>query len=84
MEENKKITKEEFEKVTDFQKKINNIVLNIGALETQKHGFLHELAGVNQDQEKLKKELEEKYGSININLKDGSFENIVVEKKENE
>ena len=83
-EEVKKITEKEFETVKDFQTKLNNIVFNIGLVESQKHGFLHELAGVNQDQEEFKKILEGKYGSININLEDGSFEEIVVEEKEDE
>jgi hypothetical protein len=83
MAENKKLTEKEFETVVDFQTKLNNLLLNIGAIESQKHGLLHKLAGVNQDQEKFKKELQDKYGSVNINLKDGSFEEIVQE-KENE
>ena len=45
-------------------------------VESQKHGFLHELAGVNQDQEEFKKVLEDKYGSININLEDGTYTEI--------
>jgi hypothetical protein len=82
MAENKKITEKEFETIVDFQTKLNNLLLNIGAIESQKHGLLHELAGVNQDQEKFKKELQDKYGSVNINLKDGSFEEIVQEKED--
>tara|TARA_R100001163_G_C4996010_1_gene146867 strand:- start:49 stop:300 length:252 start_codon:yes stop_codon:yes gene_type:complete len=82
MAENKKLTEKEFETVVDFQTKLNNLLLNIGAIESQKHGLLHELAGVNQDQEKFKKELQDKYGSVNINLKDGSFEEIVQEKED--
>ena len=82
MAENKKLTEKEFETVVDFQTKLNNLLLNIGVIESQKHGLLHELAGVNQDQEKFKKELQDKYGSVNINLKDGSFEEIVQEKED--
>ena len=37
------------------------------------HALLHELAGVNQDQGKLKNDLEDKYGPIDINLEDGSY-----------
>ncbi len=81
-EEVKKITEKEFETVKDFQTKLNNIVFNIGLVESQKHGFLHELAGVNQDQEEFKKELENNYGSININLEDGSYTDVVAEEKE--
>jgi len=71
-----KLEKEEFDKIIDFQKKIRTMLQNMGVLESQKHAILHDLAGVNEDQEKLKKELEEKYGAININLEDGSYEAI--------
>ena len=71
-----KLEKEEFDKIIDFQKKIRTMLQNMGVLESQKHAILHDLAGVNEDQENLKKELEEKYGAININLEDGSYEAI--------
>jgi len=45
---------------------------------------LHVVAGINQDQAKLKQELEEKYGSVSINLQDGSYEEIKPETKEDE
>ena len=51
MEEKTKLTEKEFETVKEFQTKINDIVFNTGVLETQKHGLLHDLAGVNLDQE---------------------------------
>ena len=43
---------------------------------------MHELAVVNKDIEDFKLELEKTYGSININVEDGSYEPI--EKKEEE
>jgi hypothetical protein len=33
-------------------------------------------AGIQEEDNKFKKELEEKYGKININLEDGSYEEI--------
>jgi len=42
------------------------------------------LAGANEDQEKTKKELEEKYGSINVNISDGSYEEVKKEEAEKE
>jgi predicted nucleic acid-binding Zn-ribbon protein len=71
--EEKKITQEELDKVLEFQNALYNLSTDIGILESKKHGVLHELAGVNQKQEEFKKELEEKYGKININLEDGTF-----------
>ena len=71
-----KITKEELEKVVDFQNKLYKITTDIGVLETQKHAALHDLDNVNQEQEEYKKVLEDKYGSININLEDGTYTEI--------
>jgi hypothetical protein len=80
MEKVKEITKEELKKVRDFQSKLFELTQQIGLAETQKHAILHEIAGVNQEQDVVKKELENKYGSININLEDGTY----TENQENE
>jgi len=79
-----KITEEELKKVQDHQGQIGRLVHNIGVLEAEKHAALHMLAGANEDQEKTKKELEEKYGSININISDGSYEEVKKEEVEKE
>ena len=75
MAENK-ITKEELDNILQFQNKLYSLSTDVGILETQKHALLHELAGVNNEQEEYKKVLEEKYGKININLEDGTFEEL--------
>ena len=75
MAENK-ITKEELDNILKFQNRLYSLSTDVGILETQKHALLHELAGVNNEQEEYKKELEEKYGKININLEDGTFEEL--------
>jgi len=75
MEKNK-ITKEELEKIVDFQNKLYKITTDIGVLETQKHAALHDLAGVNQEQEEYKKTLENKYGAINVDLNDGAYTKV--------
>ena len=72
----KKITKEELDNILGFQNRLYNLSTDVGILETQKHAILHELAGVNNEQEEYKKVLEEKYGKININLEDGTFEEL--------
>ena len=51
-------------------------------LETQKHALLHKYAGVVQDSEEYKTELEKEYGAININLEDGSYSVIEIEDKD--
>ena len=75
MTENK-ITKEELDNILQFQNRLYSLSTDVGILETQKHALLHELAGVNNEQEEYKKELEQKYGKININLEDGTFEEL--------
>jgi len=76
-----KIKKEELESLQESQKKFAAIKHDLGQLEVQKHGLLHLWAGLQEEENKFKKELEEKYGKININLEDGSYEEIKEENK---
>jgi hypothetical protein len=71
-----KITKEQLEKLQESQKKYAAIKHDLGQLEVQKHGLLHLWAGIQEEDNKFKQELEEEYGKININLEDGSYEEI--------
>jgi predicted nucleic acid-binding Zn-ribbon protein len=79
MEVVKQITAEQLEKVVNQQKDLQALLTNIGVLETQKHGFLHQIADVNKAIEEFKTELQEQYGPININLENGSYTEIVEE-----
>ncbi len=74
-----KITDEQLEVITKHQKDLNKSLTNIGFLETQKHSLLHEYAGIVDDVEKYKKELEDVYGAININIEDGTYTEIEKE-----
>jgi hypothetical protein len=74
-----KIEDKELEKVVDQQKKINEILTNIGILETQKHSLLHNISTINKSMEELKNDLEGKYGPININLEDGTYTKLEKE-----
>ena len=71
-----KIKEKQLETIKEQQTKLNNLINQIGVLEANKHGLLHEMAGVNQDVEKFKAELESEYGSVNINLEDGTYTKI--------
>jgi len=76
MEITKQITAEQLEKIVAGQKDLSAILSNIGVLESQKHGLLHQLADLNKSIEEFKAELEAEYGAININLEDGSYTEI--------
>lgn len=82
MSETKKITAEQLETLVKNQRELNDLLLNIGVVESQKHSLLHQLADVNRTSEEFKSELQAQYGSININLQDGSY--TIVESNEAE
>ena len=68
-----KITEEELAQLKEQEQKKVQIVQEVGTLEARKHQLLHLLDAVLQEQDKTKAELEEKYGKINVDLKDGSY-----------
>jgi hypothetical protein len=74
-----KIKKEELEKLQEYNNKLNAVKHDLGLLETQKHSLLHLYADEVNKGEELKKELEDSYGKINIDLKDGSYKEIKEE-----
>jgi len=79
VKEVKKITEEQLTVIKDHQQDLNKSLTNLGFLETQKHSLLHEYAGLVEDIEKYKKELEDIYGAININIEDGTYTDIEKE-----
>tara|TARA_R110000765_G_scaffold305055_1_gene398984 strand:- start:2174 stop:2422 length:249 start_codon:yes stop_codon:yes gene_type:complete len=76
-----KIKKEELETLQNHVNTQSKALHDIGALENQKFHLLHALNKAQQNSEDFKKELEEIYGKINIDLKDGSFEPIPEEEE---
>ena len=76
-----KITAEQLNTIKQQQEDIAQSLKDIGFLETQKHGLLNKYAGIVQDAEDFKKELEKQYGGINISLEDGSYTLIEEPKK---
>ena len=76
-----KITKEELETIKGQQEKLQRLVSDIGVLETQKHGLLHDIAILNTEIGEQKSALEKTYGSIEVNLDDGSYEKIESKEK---
>jgi|TARA_R110000824_G_scaffold390925_1_gene588421 hypothetical protein len=79
-----KITKEELKTLTEQEQKKAAIRNDLGVLEVQKHSLLHIYAEVEIEQIELKKQLEESYGKVNVNLKTGEYELIEDEKKKEE
>ena len=78
----KKITDDQLKKITDQQQQLSRLLNNIGVIEIQKHNIASEVKILSNDIEQTKKELEEDYGSVNIDLKTGEF--TPIEKNEDE
>ena len=79
MSKDSKITDKELETIKEQQQKIQTVVYDLGSLEARKFEISGALKDFTEALNKTKKELEEKYGQVNINLQDGSYEEIVPE-----
>jgi hypothetical protein len=71
-----KITDKQLEKLNGFVGAISQGQAQIGAIESQKHDLLHQLAQIQNELRGFQKDLEDEYGKISINTKDGSYEVI--------
>ena len=76
MAETIKLTKEELQNLVEVQQKLNNITLNLGNAELAKQVMFTEYSKVKVEFDAVAKELEEKYGQVNVNLTDGSISPI--------
>lgn len=75
-----KISATELTALQENVSKLNQVHIELGRLENQKHKILHQINEIESMFDELQKELEEKYGKVNINIETGQFEEI----KENE
>lgn len=78
-----KIKEQELKSLQESQSQLNQIVNQMGVLSIQKinidkqeKSLLEQLSEVETKQLELKKELEEQYGKVSVNLEDGSYEEI--------
>ncbi len=79
-----KIEEQELTTVKEQQGKIQQVVMDLGSLELRKAEVLGAYSEFAKELDVTKKELEEKYGQVNINLQDGSYEKIKEEDKTEE
>ena len=75
-----KLSKDELKTFKDQEQQKQAILHDLGLLTTQSHTLSHMFAELAMKQEKNKKQLEEKYGNIEVNLEDGTFKLITDEK----
>mgnify|MGYP003123268869 FL=1 len=72
----KQIKTEELTKLQNLATVIKTTQEQVGVLETQKHVLLHKYDILSQELNKFKSELQETYGDVSIDIKDGSFKEI--------
>tara|TARA_R100001369_G_scaffold79599_1_gene109672 strand:- start:53 stop:292 length:240 start_codon:yes stop_codon:yes gene_type:complete len=76
-----KITEAELKGLQEQEQKKGAILHDLGLLQTQIHSLNHMYVELMVEQDKTKKDLEESYGKVNINLQDGSYE--IIKDEEN-
>lgn len=87
MESTKKLTSEEITSITDLQKQYNTNIFELGsveaqislitaqlkALEAEKNNILNDLNKIGEREKALVDSLQEKYGTGNIDLENGTI-----------
>ena len=68
-----KITNEQLDSIQKLINDINRGQLEVGAMELQKHENMHRISLLRGELEELQDSLEEQYGTIDINIKDGTI-----------
>ena len=52
---------------------INRAQLEVGSIESKKHNLLHHVSVLQEQLGKLQVELKETYGTVDINIQDGTI-----------
>jgi hypothetical protein len=73
------ITEEQLKTVNDQQSKLSELLRTLGVLDVQKMNIHDKVKEISKEIEATKKELEDEYGQVNIDLTDGSYAEIEKE-----
>ena len=79
------ITTEELEGLQNLVNSMNRAQMEIGSLESRKHGLLHQVTGLQTQMQTMQKSFEELYGKVDINIQDGAIsysEDVKADKKD--
>mgnify|MGYP006092284473 FL=1 len=68
-----KLSEKELQMLKDLQTEGNELIFSLGQLEAQEVPLYSSVKEVQEKQDKLGKELQEKYGDGNIDLETGEF-----------
>ena len=76
-----KVTEEQLNKIQNIVDRINRTQMDIGQLESRKHQALHYIAGVNDELTVMQNELNEQYGTFDVNIQTGEIAPLNSEPK---
>ena len=68
-----KIDEQELAKLQATIKTIDSLTVDVGRMEVQKYGLMKAMGNVQQDIETMRQEFNDKYGTDNINIQDGTI-----------
>lgn len=71
-----KITDDQLKNLQELVNKINQGQLSVGQLETQKTGIIAVIGDLQMKLKAMQESLEEEYGKVSINIKDGTISEI--------
>ena len=71
-----KLTKLELKTLQETVQKINQVHVELGRLENQKHKIMHNMEEMDKDFADLQKEFEVKYGKVSVNIETGELSEI--------
>jgi hypothetical protein len=74
-----KITEKQLENLNKKYSAVQQLKVYIGDIEGQKHLLLHQLVNAQDELQKMQATLEEEYGKVSIDLKDGTYTPIEKE-----
>jgi len=80
-----KITDEQLQRVQGIVNAINRAQLDLGMLETRKHGMLHNIATIQDQLTVMQGEFEKEYGTYDIDIQTGAIkhkEDVEADKKD--
>ena len=68
-----KVTDEQLTKIQDIVNGINRAQMEVGRYEAGKHTLLHTIQALQGELKLVQDELEKQYGTVNINIEDGTI-----------
>ena len=72
------VTEEQLKNIQDIVSPINNIQMEIGRIESRKLALCHDVIELQSRLKVVQKELEEQFGTVNVNIQTGDI-NYAVE-----